>query len=687
MANRVQLSLVIHNHQPVGNFDQVIEQACDRAYLPFLRMVERFPAVRIGLHTSGCLWEWLEAHRKEYGELVAELVRRGQVELLGGGMYEPILPVLLRRDGFRQLDRMNSFIEQRFGVRPQGMWCPERVWEPHLPALLAGAGLKYTLLDDYHFRGSALPRQIETEYFLTAHANATIALLPISQKLRYTMPFKPVPDTIEHLQTLAGNADAVPLCVFGDDGEKFGVWPETYEWVYGKHWLENFLSAVTDNTGWIDVLLPSEVLFRRKPAGTVYIPCASYSEMGEWTRVDPDAGEDDPPGFWRNYFHKYPESEAMYQRTLMVSELLEEARRSGVADAALADAADDLGRSQCNCAYWHGVFGGLYLNYLRQAVSYHLLKAETAIRRVYNPGGAAEVRPLRQGGMPWEGYELRNERVTAIVEPMRGLCLTRLDSLPTFFCLSDVLARRREAYHRKLEQATPQVGGDHESIHDRVVAKEEGLSRLLVVDPHPRVGANSFFSDLSDPAQLLRLPGPGEQAPSRLHDDYFVAARDVQRRGLTVAGTVDLGGFTLSKSLTLEPTGLKCAFQLACGALPAEDGEFFVEFNLTALTDKAPDRYLEVGGRRFILSEAHDFREPAEVSLVDEWQGKRLRVAARRCTRIVCYPVYTVSSSEGGFERTYQGTCVLVGYNPSALVEGIVMDLIVEDARGRNVQA
>ena len=37
---------------------------------------------------------------------------------------------------------------------------------------------------------------------------------------------------------------------------------------------------------------------------------------------------------------------------------------------------DHLYRSQCNDAYWHGVFGGLYLNHLREAAYSNLLRAE-----------------------------------------------------------------------------------------------------------------------------------------------------------------------------------------------------------------------------------------------------------------------------------------------------------------------
>ena len=37
---------------------------------------------------------------------------------------------------------------------------------------------------------------------------------------------------------------------------------------------------------------------------------------------------------------------------------------------------DALWAGQCNCAYWHGVFGGLYLPHLRQALYRELLSAE-----------------------------------------------------------------------------------------------------------------------------------------------------------------------------------------------------------------------------------------------------------------------------------------------------------------------
>lgn len=675
MGLRVQLALVIHNHQPVGNFDHVIDQACDMAYLPFLRLAETNPHIRFGLHTSGCLWEWMEGHRTEYGELVAELVKRDQVELLGGGMYEPILPVLAERDALWQLNRLSGFLEQRFGKRPVGMWCPERVWEPHLAAVLAQAGMRYTLLDDYHFRSSALPDAVTTQYFMTSHAGYEIALYPISKTLRYTMPFKPVKATIDYLKETATGASNTPLVVFGDDGEKFGVWPDTYEWVYEKGWLNDLFSALYEERDWVELLLPGEVLERRRAAGTVFIPCASYMEMGEWSRVDPDAAKDDPVGFWRNYFHKYPESYAMYRHGLDLSDQLSALLKAGAPPAELSAAADDLGRSQCNCAYWHGVFGGLYLNYLRQAVHHHQLKAEHLLYKYATTHDMAAISVASSPG----NYRLWGGKIAIQAKADQGLCVTRIDDISTAFCWSDVLARRREAYHSKLTEKQLEAAEEHASIHDRVVVKEEGLADKLVVDPHERLSFNTYFSRIDSPEQLIRLPMDGEPAILRQFDDDGIRAAGIKSTSSFVSGTIDHGLFRIEKTLTMKDNGATLSVMLKDGLPPSEEIDFMIEFNLTVLTDQSADRYLEVDGVRLPLSEALEWPGQTELRLTDGWRNKRVSISCQQSQRMMAYPVYTVSSSEGGFERTYQGSCILISCQPMALLSGIHCELVFED--------
>ena len=60
MPPQIRLVLALHNHQPVGNFDGVFENAYRDSYLPFLDVLSDYPEIPIVLHTSGSLLDWLE---------------------------------------------------------------------------------------------------------------------------------------------------------------------------------------------------------------------------------------------------------------------------------------------------------------------------------------------------------------------------------------------------------------------------------------------------------------------------------------------------------------------------------------------------------------------------------------------------------------------------------------------------
>ena len=138
----VSLLLGIHNHQPIGNFDSVFEYAWDRAYRPFLDVLKRFPAIKVSLHYTGPLIDWLRAKRPELINEVRKMVRAGQVEIMGGSYYEAILSIIPDDDKSGQLLKLNTAVRKLFGTEPTGMWLAERVWEQHLARFIADAGLR-----------------------------------------------------------------------------------------------------------------------------------------------------------------------------------------------------------------------------------------------------------------------------------------------------------------------------------------------------------------------------------------------------------------------------------------------------------------------------------------------------------------------------------------------------------------
>ncbi len=376
MTPFIHLCLVLHNHQPVGNFDEVFERAYQDSYQPFLDAFEPYSQLAISLHTSGPLLMWLAEQHPEYVDRLRMLVDAGRVEILGGPQYEPILTMLPRRDRIGQIRCYSNWLERTLGVTVAGMWTPERVWEPSLTSDLAAAGIEYTVLDDFNFRAAGLVDEQLTGCYLTEDDGAVLRVFPGSERLRYTVPFAPVQETIDHCWQIAQSHPGAVLTL-GDDGEKFGSWPGTKQHVFEQGWLRSFFDALTANARWLHVVTLAEAVRKTRPVGKVYLPDCSYREMTEWSlpvsrqrafedattamQTAPQWDELRPfvrGGSWRDFRVKYAEAGEMYAHMIHVSRRLQQAQAAGGDRGELAVVRDHLYRGQCNCAIGTAHLGG-----------------------------------------------------------------------------------------------------------------------------------------------------------------------------------------------------------------------------------------------------------------------------------------------------------------------------------------
>jgi len=284
--NSIHLGLLLHNHQPVGNFPWVFQQVYEDAYLPMITALERHPTIRLSLHYTGSLLDWLETAHPEFLKRVAALVQRNQVEMVSGGYYEPILPSIPDEDKTGQIRRLTERVHKDFGVKPDGMWLAERVWEPGLPRFLRDASIEWTILDDVHFKNVGLEDNDLYGYYATEDQSSVLKVYATSKALRYTIPWRPVAETIETLRSLA-TFDGKRILVMGDDGEKFGSWPETGPYCWGSDgrsgWVEAFFTALEQNSDWIHTIQLGEYARTNPALGRIYIPTSSYMEMTEWS--------------------------------------------------------------------------------------------------------------------------------------------------------------------------------------------------------------------------------------------------------------------------------------------------------------------------------------------------------------------------------------------------------------------
>ncbi len=711
MISPVRLIFGVHSHQPLGNLDEVVQRALDHAYAPFLETLARHPSVKAVLHYSGCLCEWLDTHAPEHLDRIARMARAGQVELLTGAFYEPILALIPERDRVGQIRLQTRYIKERLGATARGMWLPERVWEPTLPGSLREAGVEYALLDDYHFL-AAMDGDPVGGYYTTEDQGDTVRLFPISERLRYLIPFVEPEETITYLKELGASrreGDPELVAVIVDDGEKFGLWPRTHAWVHGETgetggtrrtgWLERFFRVLEKNASWLRTTTFDEVIGGIPPRGRVYLPPGAYFEMGEWAlpvgrsrayacAVDEshkrgDWGRLKPflrGGYFRNFQAKYPESLLMVRRAQDLSRLMRGAPDRAAADreGRPSEARRELWRAMCNCGFWHGIFGGLYLPHIRRAVGEHLCRA----RRLYAAeSGATEiaantVRAVRLGDMDGDGHpevEIHTPQLGLLVEPARGGSLTVFDIKSRDFPLGLTLTRRIEAYHEDVLLSHggggPGDSPDHGSIHEIAASATDEMRALVVADDRMRASAvDRFFergtrvTDLvgDKPAErgdffngayaAIKLSPPAPGAPAEVR---------MRRRGRVAGRQLDL-----AKTIRAGLPGADLEILYEIDAIPggACDGFLFaVEFNLALIESLGRIRVVEGNGegRDLSLSVEAEASGARRLRVEEEYRGFHLIIQIDPEATVWHYPVRTVSRSEAGYEANYQGSALL----------------------------
>jgi len=643
MSQTVSLLFGVHAHQPVGNFPEVLEEAHQRCYKPFFQTVHRYPQFRFALHASGWLLEWLFTHYPEDMVLLAEMAARGQVELFGGGDMEPVLAAIPNRDRLSQLAAMSDRIEQIFGQRPHGAWLTERVWEATVVPALVDSGIDYAMVDDYHFLCAGSAREKLNGYHTTEEDGRRLDLFPISEALRYRLPFAPAHEAVAFIESKADDSTHAAAIYF-DDIEKFGIWPETHQWVYEQGWLTQFIEGVL-NSPVIRSVHYCDYHQASPTRGVVYLPTVSYSEMGEWTlpaaaaeryaelvRAAQHEGvlERDRPfirgGIWKNFLTRYPEANWMHKRMLGLS------ARLAALPAAPPELTPDLYRAQANDAYWHGLFGGLYLPHLRRAVWRELLGLE---RRL----DGLQTRPAQfSGDIDLDGIDevfLSSLSLQAVLRPDKDASLIELSSYPLAQNFADSLKRYAEHYHAKANagDTSRHQGEGIASAHDVVRFKHAIKPEDLIPDTRSRGWFAETWTDFDAKRPVeysstvvqggavlcIGQAGEGKEA-IRVAKIY-----SVQDNRLTVALKA-VGNGRLSTRLNI--------------ALPSCDGP--------------AGRYVVNGEIPGGFGQTFTWNELKAVTLEDLYLGAAIRLETNRPARIKAQPHFTVSQSEAGFEKIMQ---------------------------------
>lgn len=676
MSNKTTLLFGIHMHQPVDNFKEVITHAVNTCYAPFFDVLSKYPAFRFSVHCSGWLMQQIENDHPKLFKTISQLAEKGSIEFFSAGYYEPILSSIPSTDREAQINKLTHDIEKKFHKKAKGLWLTERVWDSSLIPDLCNAGIEYTVIDDYHFQAAGFDKELLDGHYITEEGGKTIAVFPISKRLRYALPFIDVESAIEGIKSF--NRDKNSAAIIFDDAEKFGMWPGTYSWVYEKRWLEKFIKTVLKDE---DIICEhyGDYIKQHKPRGLAYLPNVSYYEMGEWSLKADDAihlesfkenmGQELydregvkflKGGIWKNFFVKYDESNRIHKRMLELSKLRGEIKENAFYE--------NLYKLQTNDVLWHGVFGGLYLPNLRDNAYTYMIECEK-IR--YKDKTLICIDDCEMDG--YEKVKAVTPKHILRFDSKFGGQLVEFDNTDRCFNWQNTLTRRKEAYHAQILRASSnkeEKEDNHaldgvDTIHNIAHHIDEKIKDALVYDWYVK---NSFIDHISDKSITL---DSFRHCSFKEYGDFvnqpFEYNADDQEISFKREGGVYIPqkySATLKKRYMPKSDGFKFSVDFST------ESDYFFNYVLELNLHFAEYDKVTINGEK--ISMGSKIQRVKSLKIKDGYLNKQININVDKDVDILYYPLKTVSQSEHGYDLSIQALSIALisPFSKNFLLEG-----------------
>jgi len=636
--NRLSLIFGTHSHLALGQDHLETERVYQAAFKPLLAQLYGFAGFPAVLHYSGLLLEWLEEHHPEFITLLGEMVARGQVEILGGGYYDPILPMIPTNDKLGQLEKMTTQLRVRFETRPRGCWIAESVWEPSLAFVLRASGMDYTFLDDSQFRRAGAEESCLLRPAIVEDQGKFVSVFPIAAGLAELG--RPPEALIDALRSLAG-PEPERVAVVLVDGARLAQ-PEG--------WLEGFFSGVQEASGWLTPVTPGRYLREAPPTEKLYIPSSASSEMTEWALPAESRSafrearrrERDPGGIgrflsgghFRQFLTRYPEAGLMYAKMMYTHVLVNQVRGDRYKKRS---AQNELWKGQCHYAYWHGARGGIYSNLMRKAVYRSLIEAEKITRatEIFAPSILSADYDMDN----CTEYLYQGSELNAYIHT-RGGSLFELDFLPASTNYLDTMAQR-----------------DGKG-QERVSARKAFLDHFLPGDCTLEAFAEDRVAENADFVRgLYQVVELNRSLPEVL----------LRRNGNAApAGGGSPQPVRIDKRYVFRPRSIDVYYDLANTGDGSLSLRFGVELNISLASRTAES------GRLFILGEDRKTEFALDRTELPCVQGLLVRdvlnevsitISSAKAFLFWSFPAETVSRCPGGEERIFQSHCFVAQWS------------------------
>jgi len=591
-----------YNLMPEGTEEPVFEDTYQACWRPFLSVLYRFPSLSAVLHYSGTVLHWLESRHPEFLMLLEEMILRKQIEVLGGGFFAPLMPLIPGPDRLGQVELLTTFIRRSFGKRPLGCWLPDYAWEPSLTSSLQSCGFGYSFLPERHFRAAGVGTVGLGTPVMTEDQGRSLIVFPVFDALESFTPFKSLEDAIGQLVARVGEQELYTVFFPGELVRSL--------WAASKLespdlLFERSFAAIQRESLQFETTTPMRYLKASRDYRRAYFPgCASSLLMersmppraadrpGRSRRAEaPGAAKEVKPevdepssmlGSPRRLLLRHEESLALYAKMhyvrILVSQLRGDKSRKKTAQ-------EELWRGQCGGAYWNGDLGGIARLPVRAAAYASLIEAEkiTRQRSSFSPG-------VIFADMDFDGSKeilYQSAEINAYVQA-RGACLAELDSLKTRTNYVNVLDRR-EGGPRKLcfrdritERGSfgPDRGGFSDARYAFVEAERPASVASLLKESFAEIGGKKRWLSIKKTFSFRR---------DGLSVDYELFNKESSPLNLRLAAELNLAAGFSAEAVALAGIRGRDELGLATDKKSAES-----DLNGLRLTNEAKSEVIEL---------------------------------------------------------------------------------------------
>jgi hypothetical protein len=421
-----------HYHIPYGTKDDEFERIYTSKLKPFISALYQYPHIPAVLHYSGVLLHWIERNHPEFFMLLSDLISRKQIELLGGGFYEPMMTLLPPADKIGQIELFTTYIRKQFGKRPQGCWLPGAVWEQNMVSLLNTCGMGYTFLNDSYFSGMGSRDKKILYPCVSEDLGKLITVFPVTGRLDAGLRQKKIPFALESFFREFSAPTKSLISAFPE-----GIFVETEDNKTLEAGFHQFFEALSRLMDTVSLTLPSRFLKTHQELKKAYFPGSAS----------------------RQFLMTYPESNGVYSKMMFTHVLINQLRGD---KSRKRNAREELWKAQGYNTYGHGDDGGIYCFTLRNAAYKALLEAEKITReQKFTPS-------LMTFDFDLDGeaeYLFQDKDINYYIKTY-GAGIFELDYLPKAWNYLNTFARRREPY---MEEPVIEDGYRRAAFLDRLV--------------------------------------------------------------------------------------------------------------------------------------------------------------------------------------------------------------------------